>query len=157
MTVRAESVARGVLAAFAALGTSCGPSVPLPATLDTAHEQCRQCRMVISDQRFASQVVAPYEEPWFFDDLGCLTRYLRDAKNLPREAIIFVADHRTRVWVRADQAVFTRVETLSAPMGSHIVAHASASSRDADVDAAHGTAMEMRDVFEGVQLPGSVQ
>jgi copper chaperone NosL len=149
--------ARVAVVAVVALGAACGSTALQPATLDPANEQCRQCRMVISDQRFASQVVAPYEEPRFFDDLGCLATYLRGAPSLARGAIIFVADHRTRAWVRADQAVFTRVETLSAPMGSHIVAHASDSSRDADVDAADGAAMEMRDVFEGVRLPGSVQ
>jgi copper chaperone NosL len=103
--------------------------------------------MVVSDSRVASQLVAPYEEPRFFDDLGCLRTYLTNAKTLPRGATVYVADHRTRAWVRWDQAVFTRVETLSGAMGSHVVAHVSAASRDADAEAAHGAPVDARDVF----------
>ena len=69
-------------------------------------------------------------------------------------AVVFVADHRTKAWVPADRAVYTRVDTLSAPMGSHIVAHETAASRDADAEAAHGAPMAIADVFPGVQLPG---
>jgi copper chaperone NosL len=150
-------IARLALVAVVALGAACGATTPQPATLDPTHEQCRQCRMVVSDSRFASQIVAPYEEPRFFDDLGCLSNYLRDARDVPRGAVVYVADHRTREWVRATQAVYTRVDGLSAPMGSHIVAHASVVSRDADSAAAHGTALEIGDVFKGVRLPETLR
>ena len=99
---------RRSLPLLALLAAACGSSVPPPATLDTAHEACRSCRMVISDQRFASQLVAPYEEPRFFDDLGCLSKYLKDTPQLPPNAVVYVADHWTQAWVRADRAVFTQ-------------------------------------------------
>ncbi len=42
--------------------------------------------MAVSSARFASQIVAPGEEPRFFDDLGCLAAYLREhpARRLAR-------------------------------------------------------------------------
>jgi copper chaperone NosL len=110
--------------------------------------------MVVSDQRFASQLVAPAEEPAFFDDMGCLANYLTRTPQLPPGAVVYVADHRTKAWVAADRAVYTRVDALSAPMGSHVIAHASAASRDADVEAAGGTAVDPRDVFPGGRPPG---
>ena len=131
------------------LGSACGRSDPPPAVLDTAHEPCRFCRMVISDQRFASQIVAPYEEPLFFDDLSCLGNFLKQTPQLPSGALVYVADHRTRAWVRAERAVYTRVDTLSAPMGSHIVTHGSMASRDADVDATRGSPVNISEVFPG--------
>ena len=82
------------LLALAAAACAGGP--PAPAALDTAHESCRFCRMVVSDQRFAAQIVAPREEPLFFDDLGCLQRYVSQAAALPPGAFVYVADHRTR-------------------------------------------------------------
>jgi len=99
--------------------------------------------MGVTDARFASQVVVAGDEPRFFDDLGCLTRYLADPVNAnPTNAAVFVADHRTTRWVRADQAIFTRVDALQAAMGSHIIAHESTMSRDADPDAKNGAAVE---------------
>jgi copper chaperone NosL len=135
------------LLALALLTVGCGNRAAAPAALDPAHDMCTSCRMIVSDARMASQLVAPYEEPRFFDDLTCLTTFLKDKPALPAGAVIYVADHRTRAWVRWDEAVYTRVETLSGAMGSHVVAHASIASRDADADAAHGTPVVARDVF----------
>ncbi len=128
------------LALLAALAAACGGGAPEPAALDTRNEQCASCRMAVSDARFASQLVAPGELPRFFDDLGCLADYLKAGK-APAGAVAFVADHRTKAWVRADAAVFTRVPGLATPMGSHVIAHADAASRDADPDARTGQAV----------------
>ena len=107
-------------------------AAPGPAALDPAHDACGYCRMVVSDQRFASQLVAPYEEPRFFDDMGCLRNYLAGTPTRPAQARVYVADHRTKVWIPAERAVYTRVDALTAAMGSHIIAHESTASRDAD-------------------------
>lgn len=112
----------------------CGSGALAPAALDTSNDACAWCRMAISDARFAAQLVAPGEEPRFFDDLGCLTTYLASHR-APPGAIAFVADHRTRAWIRAAAAVYTRPPGLETPMGSHLIAHADAASRDADPDA----------------------
>jgi copper chaperone NosL len=117
-----------------------------PAALDTKNDACAFCRMIVSDERTASQIVAPLEEPRFFDDFGCLASYLASA-TLPADAVVFVADHRTKEWVRADAAIFTRLSGSVGAMGSRIVAHASAASRDADPDSAGGTTMPIAEVL----------
>lgn len=131
---------RGTTAAMAAalaLG-ACSGRAPGPALLDTRNETCARCRMAVSDARFASQVVAPREEPRFFDDLGCLRGWLAERGGVPRGAVAWVADHRSKAWVRADVATFTEVPALETPMSSHLVAHADAASRDRDPQAAGG-------------------
>jgi copper chaperone NosL len=139
------------LAALLLAATSCSPSgPPPPAPLDTANEACRHCRMMVSDARFAAQLVAPGEEPLFFDDIGCLRDFLAENPQKKAAFTAYVTDHRTREWVLADQAVFTRVESLGTPMDSHLIAHASASSRAADPDVgdtAGGTPLTPHEVF----------
>jgi copper chaperone NosL len=103
--------------------------------------------MAISEARFAGQIVAPSEEPRFFDDVGCLGHFVQGAHGLPGGAVAYVADHRTRAWVRADTAVYTLVPSVATPMGSHLLAHADAASRDADPEAAGGSARTAADVF----------
>jgi copper chaperone NosL len=102
--------------------------------------------MSVSSAVFASQLVAPGEVPRFFDDLGCLADYLRAGK-APPGANAFVADHRTKEWVRADRAVYTKVDGLATPMGSHVIAHADAASRDQDRDARGGEPVSAVDFF----------
>lgn len=146
MTARTVSVA--IVATVAASG-ACGSGPPAPAVLDSGRDACAYCRMIVSDRRFASQIAAPLEEPKFFDDLGCLANYLKGAGSLDARAVVYVADHSTLAWVPARAAVFTRVETLTAPMGSHIVAHESAAARASDPAARSGTPISLADAFPG--------
>ena len=148
---RAGGVSSLVL--VAALAAACGGGAPEPEALDTRNEQCASCRMAVSDARFASQLVAPGELPRFFDDLGCLADYLK-AGEAPAAAVAFVADHRTKAWIRADAAVYTRVPGLATPMGSHVIAHADVASRDADPDARVGTPVAATELFGPAGLPG---
>jgi copper chaperone NosL len=138
-------VKAGAAAALLALA-ACSRGPPEPAVLDTRTEACAHCRMAVSDARFAAQVVAPREEPRFFDDVGCLRDDLRERRP-PVGAVAWVADHRTKAWVRASVAVYARVPGLATPMGSHLVAHADAASRAADRDAAAGTPLTAAEVF----------
>ncbi|MHB8875486.1 MAG: nitrous oxide reductase accessory protein NosL [Myxococcaceae bacterium] len=119
----------------ATLLAACAKGPVPPAPLDTRNEVCAYCRMMVSDARFASQLVAPAEEPRFFDDLGCLRDYLAANPKRPAGSIAYVADHRTRAWVAAERAVYSRNPALQTPMSSHLIAHADEGSRDQDPDA----------------------
>jgi len=127
---------------------ACGAAgPPPPAKLDTGNEQCRFCRMVVSDPRRASQIVAPSEEPLFFDDIGCLRDYLEGSPSLPAGATAYVADHRTKEWIRAGDALYTRNPSVETPMGSGLLAYSDAASRDRDPEAVEGTPLSPADVF----------
>lgn len=102
--------------------------------------------MMVSDPGTAAEIVAPGEEPLFFDDLGCLATWLERTRPAPG-AVVYVADHRTNDWVRAADAVFTRAAGVQTPMGSHLIAHASAGSRDQDPAARPGEAVAARAIL----------
>jgi copper chaperone NosL len=125
----------------------CSQGPPPAAALDTAHESCRFCRMAISDARLAGQIVAPYEEPIFFDDIGCLRDFLAEKPVLGPHAIAYVADHLTGEWLPATRALFTRNESVETPMGSHLIAHADESARRRDPMVEGGALLTPRDVF----------
>ena len=117
-----------------------------------AGDTCAHCRMSVSDARFAGQVAAPGEEPLFYDDIGCLAQAVAAGKPLDHA---YVADHRTREWVRATAATYTHVPALETPMSSHIIAHANDESRRADSAASGGKAMTAGDVFNRAATGGS--
>jgi len=110
---------------------ACSRGLPAPPPVDTRNDACASCRMLVSDPRTAAQLVAPGEETLFFDDLGCLGRYLRE--HPPRRgAMVYVADHRTGNWVPAKEALYVLQPSASTPMGSHLLGYGSAASRDSD-------------------------
>ena len=139
--------------AAAALLASCASGPPAPAVLEAGREACASCRMTVSEARFAAQIAARGEEPRFFDDVGCLRDFLR-AEPARAGSVAYVADHRTREWADASRAVYTRIPGVATPMGSHLVAHKDAASRDADPRALGGSALSAADVFSAT-LPGS--
>ena len=138
------------LAAALALASAlagCGRGPAAPVQPDTKHDACGWCRMAVSDLRFAAQLVAPSEEPRFFDDVGCLATFLKAGGAPAKGQVAYVADHRTKQWVRATSAVYTKVAGLQTPMNSFLLAHADAASRDADESAGGGTPLTAQQVF----------
>jgi copper chaperone NosL len=129
-----------------ALAAACRAAAPAPVPVDTRNDQCRHCQMMVSSRLFASEIVAPGEEPLFFDDLGCLAAWLQE-KPLATGAVIYVADHRTGDWVPATRAVFSRVPNVETPMGSRIVAHADEMSRSQDQAASGGTVLSREEAL----------
>jgi copper chaperone NosL len=103
--------------------------------------------MSVSDPRLAAQLAAASEEPKFFDDIGCLRDYLLHAGGRTDGWTAYVADHRTKEWVPATHALFTKSPTTETPMGSHLIAHADAASRDADPDAGGGTPVTATEIL----------
>jgi copper chaperone NosL len=142
VTPRTAIVAGAML--FAA-GIACGGRVPPPSTLDTRNDTCSLCRMIVSDRRLASQIVVRGEEPKFFDDLGCLAKFLEEHQ-LP-DAAVFVADHRTGEWTPATGAVYSRVARTTTPMASGLIAHATSDSRSQDAGAAGSMPVDADVVF----------
>ena len=140
-----------LLSAFAALAAACTGRSAQRAALQ-AGDTCAFCRMAVSEPRLAAQLVAPGEEPQFFDDVGCLAGQLRQSRP-PDGAVAYVGDHRTGEWVEARAAIYTRIETLATPMGSHLVAHRDAASRDQDPAAQPGVEVSIAEIF-GRTLPG---
>jgi len=140
---RGWAIAAAAVLVGAVIG--CAAGAPSPAALDTKQDTCSSCRMTVSDQRLAAQIVSPGEEPRFFDDLGCLGKFL-DEHQLP-DAVVFVADHRTGEWTSASSAVYARLARASTPMASGLIAHATAASRAQDAAAAGSTPVDAREVL----------
>jgi copper chaperone NosL len=110
--------------------------------------------MPVSDPSLAAQIVAPNEETRYFDDLQCLREYLTRGIALPAGAIVYVADHHTRDWVKARQAVFASAPALQTPMGSHWAAYADEDSRRADAQAIGSSLLPASAVFGATVPPG---
>ena len=128
------------LTATLLLAAGCtGSGAPGPVAIDMGRDACSHCRMAIVSAATAAEIVAPGEEPRLFDDIGCLRDFVAAAP-LAADAVVFVADHRTGAWVDARQAAFTKT-SLQTPMGSSLVAHVDAASRDQDPAARGGEAV----------------
>ena len=111
--------------------------------------------MAIADGHTAAQLIGSMEDPLFFDDIGCLAEYVKTGA-ATSDLAAYVADHRTGAWVPARRAVYTRARGLETPMGSRLIAHDGAASRDADPVSAGGEAASLEEVFGAAGPPDGV-
>lgn len=134
------------LAVILVAAAACSGGPRSPATPDAGRDLCAHCRMTVANVAFAAQIVAPGQDPLFFDDIGCLVDYLTRHLRLPPGAIAYVADHQTNEWVPAASALYTRNLQVQTPMGSHLIAHGSIETQRADPAARTGARVTAREL-----------
>jgi copper chaperone NosL len=105
------------LSFFAFLG--CGPSEIKPVDI-YPEDMCSHCRMAISDQRFASEIITVAGEVFKFDDLGCMERFKEKSSEL-KIAATFVKDYETKSWISHERSTIVQT-SLKTPMSSGKVA-----------------------------------
>lgn len=77
---------------------------------------CSDCGMMVRSLKYSSQVIGPDGTTWFFDDLGCMARWLsRQTKEFRKRAVIWVYTKDSKRYILASKANYTRDETT--PIG----------------------------------------
>lgn len=102
------------------MGCRSATDVDTPPDIRYGEDVCDQCRMIISDKRFAAAYVTSQGETRRFDDIGDLVLYHRT--HAEEVAVFWVHDYDSRAWLRAEQALFVTGPAIHTPMGHGIVA-----------------------------------
>lgn len=87
-----------------------------PVPLDRV--ECSRCRMLISTDRGAGQIVSGAEDTRFYDDVGCLAADWAEQRN---QATPYVRVYKG-VWKDARKAVYANHTESRTAMGSGLVA-----------------------------------
>ena len=103
------------------LTAGCATRVPSPEAVPLDRVECARCRMLISSDSGASQIVAASEDTRFYDDIACLAA---DWDRRPAHAVAYVrlADGR---WIDAHDASYLRMSEVRTAMASGVMAVAS--------------------------------
>ncbi|MDZ7362485.1 MAG: nitrous oxide reductase accessory protein NosL [candidate division KSB1 bacterium] len=98
---------------------ACGSSEITPVDI-YPEDMCAQCRMAVSDQAFASEIITAEGVVFKFDDLGCLERFKEKSTDL-KIAATFVKDYQTKKWLPYERSTIVQT-SIKTPMGSGKVA-----------------------------------
>jgi hypothetical protein len=93
-------------------------------------QACASCSMLVSDRRFAAELVAGDGTRVFFDDPGCMATWLSEGHGPPRHAWVHSA---ADTWIDARTARYARRQ--SSPMGFDFAPSESGDAEWADVEA----------------------
>ena len=97
-----------------------------PRPVRYGQDECAECKMTLVDQHYGAEFVTARGKVFKFDDLNCLTAYLRRAANPPDPAAQSVVVDFTRPnhFLAVDQAWFLHHDALRTPMASSLAAFA---------------------------------
>lgn len=107
-----------------------------PPELRLGRSECGECGMLISEDRCSSALLIDARgrrEHVLYDDIGCMLDAERRGLDGAVVAERYVHDYGTRAWVEASAAHFVAADrdSLQTPMGSGLVAFASAGDAEA--------------------------
>lgn len=98
-----------------------------PHVIHYGEDVCERCKMIISDKRFAAELVDQKGEALMFDDVGCMADYMKGSeKEGAKPLAMYVTDFGTGEWIDAGMAFYLLNPELKSPMGYNIAAFGSA-------------------------------
>lgn len=100
---------------------ACSSGPPRPVDLD-ASDMCSRCRMAISQNRYAAELLDRDGGALKFDDIGCMVRYAADHHLDTKVQTAFVMDYQTQHWLAGPQASFVRSAAIPSPMSGGLAA-----------------------------------
>lgn len=86
----------------------------LPIKIKPNHYHDIQCAMTIKSEAHAAQVISPSGKTWFFDDIGCLIKWIED-KDFKNEAVLWTHAEDSKNWIDAKKAWYVLDDAT--PMG----------------------------------------
>ena len=117
-------ISRASLAVLILLAGCLGQMTDKAPNIRYGQDTCAECRMIITDARFAGAFINAEGDIFKFDDIGCMRTY--EEKNHTVIQNSWVHDTRSEEWIDPAKAIFIRSTTLDTPMGYGIAAFSSA-------------------------------
>jgi len=93
-----------------------------PVDIHYGQDICERCKMIISEERFSSQLILQNGEVYNFDDIGGMITYMSENKINPEKEKMYVKDFVTKRWLNSNEAVFVSLESINTPMNFGLIA-----------------------------------
>lgn len=123
----------------------CRQGTSEPVSIE-ANDMCSFCRMSISEKRYAAELIDDDGQVFKFDDIGCMTNFLKQKRTNASIQATFVMDFDRREWVKAENAFYVHSSELKTPMNGGIVAFTDQSNAEAALAKYHGTMLRFAEV-----------
>ena len=94
-----------------------------PDRIHYGSDECAHCKMMITDNRFAAQLVTETGKAYKFDAIECLAEYTGANKSELESAKFWISNfYEPGTWIEADKAFIVKSEVIKSPMGESLLA-----------------------------------
>jgi copper chaperone NosL len=128
------------------LGCFIQSCTPTTQPIKYSSDACDNCKMTIMDKKFAAEWVTNKSKVFRFDDVHCLSAYLKTNKS---EGTAYVNDYNgTKELAKADELFYVQSESIKSPMGGHIAAFTAKADADKLVAETNGKQLSWSEVLQ---------
>ena len=130
-----------------------------PREIHLGAEECAHCRMLVSEERFASQLVTDRGRHYVFDSIECMAEFLNQDEGVEEDRVrhLWVTDFPDPGnWTLVADAHFLRSDELRSPMGLNLSAYSRLESAEDAQGAFGGDILSWNEVRELVRGAGVV-
>lgn len=117
-----------------------------PRPVKAGTDACTFCKMTVTDDRFAAELVTSTGKIFVFDDLNCLKGYQKEHTGKNEQGTIYVVNYADHQMIPAAQAFYVKSEQLHSPMGSNTVACRNSSEASALQQSKSGTILHWEEL-----------
>ncbi|SRR5579875_1123302 len=135
----------------------CRPAPPYPIHFGSV--ECAYCHMVVSDRRFAAELVTKKGRVYYFDSIECLASFVAERQVAQGDIhSMWVSDfaHPEQL-VPAPSAFYLKTRRLHSPMQRNLIAFASSADRAQAIMSLGGTELSWPEIIEAQHSPGSAK
>ncbi len=94
-----------------------------PVEIHYASDECAHCRMMITDDQFAAQLITEKGKAYKFDAIECLAVYHRKNQSELSGSRLWVSNYNEPgTWLDAVEAQYVKSEVIKSPMGASLLA-----------------------------------
>ena len=127
--------------------TSCSTG---PQPIQFGKDACDFCKMTILDQRFGGEVITKKGKVYKFDDVHCITSFLRSGTTEKTNvAGIFLLDYSAKTkFIPASESFLLQSNDLHSPMGGNTAAFVNQANREQARQQVNGTNLQWNDIIQ---------
>ncbi|WP_226065742.1 nitrous oxide reductase accessory protein NosL [Kaistella polysaccharea] len=94
-----------------------------PQEITVGKDQCDNCKMTITEPKYATQLLTEKGRVYKFDDIACLRDYEVSNSETTGNAKTYVADYPSGKFVESNTATFIKGGDIKSPMGGNTQAY----------------------------------
>ncbi len=94
-----------------------------PQDFDLGKDQCDNCRMTITEQKYATQLITQKGRAYKFDDIMCMNMYESSNPDKATNAKTYVIDFPSGKFLEKAKATFIKGGSIKSPMGGNTQAY----------------------------------
>ena len=90
-----------------------------PQAIAVGKDQCENCKMTITEPKYATQLITEKGRIYKFDDISCMKDYEVSNTESTGNAKTYVADFPTGNFIESSTATFIKGGDIKSPMGGN--------------------------------------